>query len=352
MPYLHGIVPLVGKLLYKGKIKKEEFSILTALVYLSFFGQISSGPIARYSSFVKRITFSKEERNALLSDGAVRFLKGFCKKVLLANVLSNIVVEVFDKTGTLSTGLAWLGSICYSLQLYYDFSGYSDMAIGISNLFGYECPENFRYPYMTKSVSEFWRRWHITLGSWFRDYVYIPLGGSRVGKARLYLNLFVVWILTGLWYGADWNFVAWGLGYFVLIAFEKASGLPEKIRSKPLQLLYRIAVILIINFQWVMFRVSGFGAGMAFMKRMVIPCRLTVQDARALFLLKDYKWFLVFAILFAFPIVPAIEKACKNKKTAYIIYQVVSAAVLILLGAAALSFVTSGQNNPFLYANF
>ncbi len=151
------------------------------------------------------------------------------------------------------------------------YSDYSDMAIGLSSMFGHACPENFIYPYTTLSVSKFWRKWHITLGAWFRDYIYIPLGGSRcTEKWRVYVNLLVVWFLTGIWHGASWNFIFWGLGYFVFIAFERMTGMPENLKSKPLKIIYRILVLLFINFQWVIFRADGLHKGLSFIKRMFI----------------------------------------------------------------------------------
>ena len=157
------------------------------------------------------------------TDGLYVYTLGFIKKILIANVLGHITQEIFAiNLNEATSSILWLGSICYSLQLYYDFSGYSDMAIGIGKIFGFNCKQNFNYPYMTKSISEFWRRWHISLGSWFKDYVYFPLGGSRVkSKMKLYFNLLVVWLLTGIWHGANWNFILWGFIFFIFIALEK-----------------------------------------------------------------------------------------------------------------------------------
>ena len=277
---------------------------------------------------------------------------GFSKKILLSDVLSNIVTEVFDKTHQLSTPLAWLGAVCYSLQLYYDFSGYSDMAAGIGMMFGYDCPENFNYPYIAESVAAFWRRWHITLGSWFRDYIYIPMGGSRKGKGRLYLNLFTVWILTGLWHGTGWNFIAWGLGYFIFISLEKALGLPNKIPNRFFRNGYRILVLLLVNFEWVMFRSKGLLSGFAFLKTMVVPVSYKTADARAGFLLRDYFVFIFIAFIFTMPILPAIKKFCIKRKGAEVAYHIFSGIGILLLFICAAAFVVSGQNNPFLYANF
>lgn len=331
---------------YKGTIK--EFDIITSVNYLTFFGQMQSGPIARYGSFEKL----NEGGYDGVCSGIVRFSVGFSKKVLLANVLNNITVEIFADSTTLSTRLAWLGAICFSLQLYYDFSGYSDMAIGISNMLGYDCDENFNYPYATKSVAEFWRRWHITLGSWFRDYIYIPLGGSRAGKPRLFFNLFVVWILTGLWHGANWNFVAWGLGYFVLISAEKILRLPERFKTRIGRTCYRIFTLFFINLQWVMFRCNSFSQGKSYIKAMFGNVSLEIPDTRAAFLFKDYFIFILMALLFTMPIVPALKKKCTESKRLEILYQTGTAIVVMFLFTVAFSFVVSGQNSPFLYGNF
>lgn len=213
---------------YKGTVQLEKNPVCSAL-YLSFFGQIVSGPICRYNDFYQNW---KADGLAGFSEGGYRFVRGFIKKVLIANMLSPVANEIFnmDMMQT-SAPLLWLGAICYSLQLYYDFSGYSDMAIGIGQVYGIHCMENFNYPYATKFVSEFWRRWHISLGAWFKDYIYIPLGGSRVGiKTRLFFNLLVVWIATGIWHGANWTFIFWGLAYFLAIAFEKVN-IPDEFPS-------------------------------------------------------------------------------------------------------------------------
>lgn len=270
----------------------------------------------------------------------------------MANVLSHVTTEVFDSTGQLSTLLAWTGAVCYSLQLYYDFSGYSDMADGICGMFGYDCPKNFDYPYTARSVTEFWRKWHITLGAWFRDYVYIPLGGSKVRPLRLYFNLFVVWLLTGLWHGAGWNFVVWGMGYFVIIVFEKTMGLPEKLSGRVLKCGYRIAMLFFINFQWVMFRSAGFNEAVSFIHAMVIPIKDRIADARAVFLIKNYLVFIIAAIVFALPLVPVLKKFCSKKTGTRILFQIVFYIGVVLLFTGALSMAVSGQNNPFLYADF
>lgn len=296
----------------------------------------------------------EEGEGGLFSDGVFRFLIGFNKKVLLANILANITTEVFSNSfDNFSSAYAWLGSICYSLQLFYDFAGYSDMAIGISEMFGYRCMENFKYPYTTESVSKFWRRWHISLSQWFRDYIYIPLGGARSPKRiRVYFNLFVVWLLTGIWHGSAWNFVFWGVGYFVLIAFEKATGLPDKLRTKVGKSIYRILTLIFINCQWVIFRASDLMTGLRFLKRMFIPTINGLADLRTMFLIKDYFAFILAAIILCVPIVPWIDEKLEKKKWAKYTYEIVIGILTVLLFVWGMSFVVSGQNNPFAYANF
>lgn len=330
---------------YSGKVILTKNPADSAL-YLSFFTQITSGPICRYNEFYSNTTDFQY--------GCYRFVLGFIKKALLANILSIITVEVFTMDLANSTpAILWLGSICYSLQLYYDFSGYSDMAIGIGELCGISCSENFNYPYMTGSVSEFWRRWHISLGSWFRDYIYIPLGGSRVkSKARLYLNLFVVWLLTGIWHGAKWKFIFWGLGYFVVISLEKTFSIPTKFKSKAGRILYRIFTLLFVNFQWVIFNSSGLYNGLRNIKRMFISSGGELANRRTAVLLQEYGIFIGAAILFAMPVIPILKSwLCQNSK----LQRVGNIALTILLSFLfiwAISFVIAGQNNPFLYGNF
>lgn len=227
------------------------------------------------------------------------------------------------------------------------------MAIGVSELCGISCPENFNYPYMTASVSEFWRRWHITLGSWFRDYVYIPLGGSRVtSKTKIYRNLFIVWLLTGIWHGARWTFVFWGLGYFIIISLEKAFSIPTRFKSKISRIVYRIFTLLFINFQWVFFNSSDMYNGLRYIKRMFISSGRELANRRTAILLQEYGIFIVAAILFATPVIPKLKSwLCQSKKRQQI-GSVLFSVLLSILFIYAVSFVIAGQNNPFLYGNF
>lgn len=342
--------------IYTGKAVAAGNPVRDAL-YISFFAQVQSGPISRHNQMQRVVPQGKDLwrfRFNLLSDGVTKFVVGFNKKILLADVLYNITRETFSaSSANMSVSYAWLGAICFSLQLYYDFSGYSDMAIGITQMFGYTCDRNFDYPYITQSVSEFWRRWHISLGSWFKDYIYIPLGGSRVEtKWRLALNLLVVWTLTGIWHGASWNFVFWGLAYFVMIAFEKITGYPQKIQSRPGKFFYRIFVLLFINFEWVIFNANGLRTGLKYIGNMLLCPNNSLADSRMLFIFKDYLVFIVCAVVFCFPVVPSIEKKIASSRYGKLVWEAVFIGVNIFLFVWAVSFVLAGRNNPFTYANF
>ncbi len=339
--------------IYRGQAVLDENPVHDML-YLSFFAQIQSGPITRYNEMNRKKDPDRKEGAGLFSDGVYRFLIGFNKKVLIANVISNISNEVFSQPfEKFSVSYAWLGAVCYSLQLFFDFSGYSDMAIGLSEMFGYNCMENFNYPYMTESVSKFWRRWHISLSQWFRDYVYIPLGGSRSPqKIRVYFNMFAVWVLTGIWHGAAWNFVIWGLGYFVMTGLERLTGYPEKLRNPVCKIIYRFLTLLFINFQWVLFRSESLHSGLIYIKKMLICQSNPLTDSRTLFLIKDYSLFLILAIVLCFPVVPWINRKLEGRKVLHTAYETVVGVLIVFAFIWAVSFVVSGQNNPFAYANF
>lgn len=333
---------------YKGKVSiKTPIDVMN---YLLFFGQIQSGPISR---FEVEDSFNTREGLSLtnFSKGVEYFLVGFSKKILIADVLVKITDEVFASKN-LSVPYTWLGAVCFSLQLYYDFSGYSDMAMGISNMFGMPCKENFHYPYATASIGEFWRRWHITLGDWFRDYVYIPLGGSRGKLWCTILNLGIVWLLTGIWHGNTGGFLLWGMMYFVLITFEKMTGYPKKFKIRLSKIIYRIFALIMINFLWVVFYFGHVSAAFNFIRGMLIPSAYNISIDRARFLFNEYRVFILAAVVLATPIVPAAMKWCqKYRETeicANIIYGVAVAGLFLL----SLSMIVSGGTNPFLYIGF
>lgn len=329
---------------YKGEIK--EVDAVSAVRYLCFFPQVISGPISRYGYAIE-----SEQSFELFYEGIIRFMAGISKKVLIANFLYNITSEVFEGE-VFTTSLCWLGSICFSLQLFFDFSGYSDMAIGLSNMFGYRCEENFEYPYCTKNVSDFWKRWHITLGSFFRDYVYIPLGGSRKGMSRTVLNLFVVWALTGIWHGNGLTYIVWGLLYFCAISFEKITGISGKLREGIGAIIYRILVLMFINVQWVIFNSKTIGRAETFIKNMFVLSKEKYTDLRALFLLKHYFAVIFVAIILCMPIFDIISSKVADDKKLTGSIRVIKYATILIGFVISLSFIINGHNSPFVYANF
>ena len=337
---------------YRGNISLDG-NFLNGVTYLSFFAHIQSGPISRYTD-KGWIDGNPVLTWDNLSKGVSRFAIGLSKKVIIADSLLKIVNNAFSTAPeNLSLSFAWLGAVCYSLQLFFDFSGYSDMAIGISNMFGFSCSENFNYPYMTQSISEFWRKWHMSLGSWFRDYIYIPLGGSRVNnKLRLYFNLFVVWLLTGLWHGANWTFIIWGLIYFVLISLEKTLNLPNIMHHPVSRLIYRLICLVVIIFLWVLFRSPTVTYGLQYIQAMVVPHAVPIADKRALFLLKDNAAFILMGLILCFPIIPRLEKRFMNNRQFYSLWSILLSVIIVLGFLWSVSFVITNTNNPFLYANF
>ncbi len=323
-------------------------------MYIAFFPQLIAGPIVRYSTIEKQI----KKRQVTLdgfSYGVKRFLMGFCKKVLLANTLAVVADEAFGITqvGELSVAFAWLGAICYTFQIFFDFSGYSDMAIGLGHMFGFKFLENFNYPYISQSVSEFWRRWHISLGTWFRDYVYIPLGGSRVSrKSRLVFNLFVVWILTGAWHGASWNFILWGLLYFVLLTFEKLSGYPEKFKSRGAKIVYRIFTLFCVVIGWVLFRTEGLENALNYGASMFgLAGNAAIDDLTLRYFGENWVYLLV-ALLCSTPLFKYLKERAQKKPLLDHTANGLSVTVYLGLFLFAVSFLVMGAHNPFIYFNF
>lgn len=257
--------------LYRGKYKAQK-SIISLALYISFFPQLIAGPIVRYADINEMIESRKEslEQTAF---GIRRFIYGLGKKVIMANILAESASQISDMhMSGVTGGIAWTGAILYSLQIYYDFSGYSDMAIGLGKMFGFDFLENFNYPYLSYSISEFWRRWHISLGTWFREYLYIPLGGNRKGKMRTYLNLLIVFTITGLWHGASWNFVLWGIYYGILIIVERM-GLGKLLaKNKVIAWCYSMLAVI---FGWVIFQQTDIVRGIGYIVRMIFPWRYT-----------------------------------------------------------------------------
>lgn len=315
-------------------------------LYIAFFPQLIAGPIVRYETVAEQIQDRVETWDDF-TQGVCRFMVGLSKKVLLANTLALVADQAFSAGDERSVMFAWLGALAYTFQIYFDFSGYSDMAIGLGKMFGFHFLENFNYPYISRSVSEFWRRWHISLGTWFKDYVYIPLGGSRVkSKARLYFNLFVVWSLTGLWHGANWTFICWGLLYYCLLVFEKTIGFEK--RFNDFAVLKNIYTMFFVIMGWVLFRSESIGAAGQYMLSMFGLTHNPLVDGDAWRYLIQNRYFFLFAFLGSLPIIPMIPKKIRNAKITAIIYPV----VLIALFLVAVSYIVKGAYNPFIYFNF
>ena len=328
---------------YRGEVTPQR-NIVNFGMYVCLFPQLIAGPIVRYRDVEKQITGRHIDWESAEA-GLMRFLIGLAKKVLLANQVGEIYEMITGLSGELSTGLAWLGAICYTFQIYFDFSGYSDMAIGLGRMFGFHFPENFDHPYESRSVTEFWRRWHMTLSGWFRDYVYIPLGGNRKGLPRQIFHLLIVWFLTGLWHGAGWNFVIWGLYYFVFLVLEKAV-LGKVLGRLPLVLqhLYTMFVVVI---GWVLFAMDDFTQLKRYVQAMFgVGVRLTSD-----FTLYEWRSLAGFLLLLAIGAtsIPAraAKRVCSEKCR-----KVLGRIVTILLLFLSVAFLVSGSYNPFLYFRF
>ncbi len=322
-----------------GQVQKNPMNIA---LYISFFPQLIAGPIVRYQTIADEI-HNRTETIEDFSQGICRFAVGFCKKVLLSNVLA-IAADAAFGANERSVVFAWVGAIAYMFQIFYDFSGYSDMAIGLGRMFGFHFLENFDYPYISRSVSEFWRRWHISLGSWFRDYVYFPLGGSRVKtKSRLVMNLFAVWFLTGIWHGANWTFILWGLMYFALITIEKLTGFAEKLKGFGV-----VYTLFFVIMGWVLFRAETITQAFEYMKNMFGIGASGIICDHAVFYLSENKFEFIFAILFSIPVFKYLPEKIKSSKIADAVYPLSLAVVFIV----AVSCIVKGSYNPFIYFNF
>jgi len=325
---------------YYGNSKAQKNPLYVAL-YISLFPQLIAGPIVRYQQIEDEIT-TRQESFAEITAGMRRFIYGLGKKVLLANFLAQIADNVFDYTETPSVLMAWLGAIAYTLQIYFDFSGYSDMAIGLGRMFGFHFLENFNYPYIAGSVTDFWRRWHISLSTWFRDYVYIPMGGNRVKKARWVLNLFVVWALTGIWHGANWTFLLWGLIYFVVLLLEKESGFAKQ--TNPLTHVYTMLVVILA---WVFFRASDIAAGCKYIGHMFGIGASSFADSGFKLAIKGTYTVLLASLVGATPLVSKGFTWLRDRGQSWI-----ESIWLLIVFCLCVFEVVSSTYNPFIYFNF
>ena len=331
---------------YRGDVKAQR-NFIDLAAYIAMFPQLIAGPIVRYSDIASQL----EHRTHSLADiaaGARRFVLGLGKKVLLANVFYELITT-FKASDDRSVLFYWLYAAACVLNIYFDFSGYSDMAIGLGRIFGFRYLENFDYPYISASITEFWRRWHMSLGSWFRDYVYIPMGGNRVAPARRYLNILVVWMLTGLWHGADWNFVLWGLFFAVFLILEKGFLL------KPLQklpVLSHLYTLLLVAVSFVIFDSAGLSEAAAHLSRMFGAGGVPLATGEALYYLGSYAVTFIIAIIGATPYPTRwMNRLSEGPKTGRVLAVAVPVALMALL-AVVTAYLVDGSFNPFLYFRF
>ncbi len=332
---------------YRGTTSCEK-SYYDYLAYTTLFPQIIAGPIVRYVTVENDLDDHKLTIDST-SLGMRRFLVGLGKKVLIANNVGALWDSIVNgNVGEMSVLLYWLGIIAYTFQIYFDFSGYSDMAIGLARIFGFTFDENFNYPYISKSITEFWRRWHITLSQWFRDYVYIPLGGNRCSKGRHILNLLIVWGLTGFWHGASWNFILWGLYFAVLLVFEKYFFL--KILEKTPAFLRHIYTMLLVIVSWVIFYFEDMGEMIGYVKGMFGFNSVPLVNSNSVYYLLGYLF--IFAIA-AFCCVPVLKKLIdKTEESSKPFVHIIVSLVYLLMFVACVAYLVNSTYNPFLYFRF
>ncbi len=331
---------------YRGETAAQK-SFIDLAAYVSLFPQLIAGPIVRYSDVAGQLRDRTHSVSAA-AEGVRRFTVGFAKKVLLANQFGALA-SAYKQTQDASVLFVWLYALAFLLQVYFDFSGYSDMAIGLGRILGFRFPENFNYPYISASITEFWRRWHISLGSWFRDYLYIPLGGSRKGKARQLLNILIVWLATGLWHGAAWTFVLWGLWFAVLLLIEKLWLLPLLERRRVLAHVY---TLFFVTLGFVLFDADSAAQALSRIGAMLGAGGLPLSSAQAVYYLKSYGPLLLFGILCATPLPKKALSALREKRGAKSVLDVLEPIALLVPLLIGTAFLVDGSFNPFLYFRF
>lgn len=328
---------------YYGKVAAQKRLYKFAL-YVSMFPQLVAGPIVRYEQIEEEID-NRRENLEDFSLGMVRFVYGLAKKVLISNYMAVIADNMFylSKNGGISAGSAWLGIICYTLQIYFDFSGYSDMAIGLGHMLGFHFPENFDYPFTAKSVTEYWRRWHISLSSWFRDYVYIPLGGNRKGVKRTYFNTFLVWLLTGIWHGANWTFIIWGLGHFAFIMLERLTGI-----TKGLKYVGRFYTMAVVTLLFVTFRAEDLGSAGLYYSQLFGGSGVFWDNTASSSL--SGSWLVILlAMVFSYPVAKMAANRLNLKEETRRNLSAIAAVPLFLFCIAK---CLASAYSPFIYFNF
>ena len=330
---------------YRGEPAQKNLIHLAA--YVAMFPQLIAGPIVRYSDIAQQLEH-RSHSTALAAEGVRRFLIGLGKKILIANQLGELC-SVFRASDEKSVLFYWLYAVAFALHIYFDFSGYSDMAIGLGKVFGFHFLENFNYPYISASITEFWRRWHMSLGTWFRDYVYIPLGGNRVGRARQLLNILVVWMLTGFWHGAAWNFVVWGLMFAVLLIMEKLWLLKPLSKCRPLAHLY---VVFFVVISFVIFNAENMGQALSDIGGLFGAGGIPLVSAEAVYCLRSFALVLILAVLGATPLLRNGLVRLSQYPTAGKVLNALEPFTLFVLLLVMTGYLVDGSFNPFLYFRF
>ena len=330
---------------YRGEPAQKNLIHLAA--YVAMFPQLIAGPIVRYSDIAQQLEH-RSHSTALAAEGVRRFLIGLGKKILIANQLGELC-SVFRASDEKAVLFYWLYAVAFALHIYFDFSGYSDMAIGLGKVFGFHFLENFNYPYISASITEFWRRWHISLGTWFRDYVYIPLGGNRVGRARQLLNILVVWMLTGFWHGAAWNFVVWGLMFAVLLIMEKLWLLKPLSKCRPLAHLY---VVFFVVISFVIFNAENMGQALSDIGGLFGAGGIPLVSAEAVYCLRSFALVLILAVFGATPLLRNGLVRLSQYPTAGKVLNALEPFTLFILLLVMTGYLVDGSFNPFLYFRF
>lgn len=340
---------------YRGHAKMQKNPFYLGL-YVSLFPQLIAGPIVRYTEVEAEI-LHREVTFEDFSDGVRRFIIGFNKKILIANNLAIVTDWAYSSIGDGTSSLigVWLGAVCYAMQIYFDFGGYSDMAIGLGKMLGFHFSENFIYPYSKGSIAGFWTENHISLTTWFRDYIYFPLGGSRVSTAKTVRNLFIIWALTGIWHGANWVFLFWGLIYFVLSIIEKYLHIPNRFKSKKAKALYRVfTLIMLVILNGVLFRNAGYIETLQYLGSMFGICETSLISQNTAFYLHEYWIVITFAIIYASSFFRWANKkmlAIFSEKEKQI-FDYIGITIYLILFCFSVSYLVMGSYNPFIYFNF
>lgn len=329
----------------QGKVQKNPFNLFT---YVTLFPQLIAGPIVRYVTVESELTYRNHSIEKM-AEGIKRFIIGLSKKILLANTLGELV-QIFADSNEKTILFYWMVAISFTLQIYFDFSGYSDMAIGLGLIFGFHFLENFNYPFISKSITEFWRRWHISLGSWFRDYVYIPMGGNRVSKGKWIRNIILVWLLTGFWHGANWNFILWGLYFAVLLILEKEF-LIERLKFVP-DFIKHLYTMFLIVISFVIFNSNSMLNVIENLKGMFGALNIPFINPFTSYYLRSFAFVIIIGIISSTPLI----KKWKEKITRYhkgkIIIDIIEPIIYIFLLLSNIAYIVDGSFNPFLYFRF